>query len=849
MTNLAPLIAAVLFIFTILSVYFSYRKWRKYIWEISAVRLVMIVISGIVSIFVSGFAAKLFSDSIYNAVQENVPAENLQLLLEAFPSYPTLIEVIVAFIVTPLIFMVAFSTIRSFLFVFAPILTRLLAKITKTDNIDYYSDNEEDDSNLPGIFSGKKGYYARVRSIAGGIIGAVSALVVCVFAMAPITGFFEVCGNIAGDVASTKSETLEEYQEVIETAEAVCNNGYNKTINAIGGRAIYRNLTTATIGDTETTFEKEIDVASSVARAVLIFNSDSSKEDITTAIKEVENSFENSALLPTLMSEFLSGAATSWEKGEAFCEIDAPSVGSNEQLNAFLLTVYGAFESSSQQTVKDDISTIADIFVLVVENDIIDIAEENPEAILENSEFIEAVLLEFMYNERLVTIIGSAVDLGIDMLSEFIGIPENLDGKYEALITDLAGVETKDKISDYAKDVKAVFNKYGIAITSESAEVVANTIITSSNGSPITEALITSVLKNNNITILGPKDEISSICLSNAVIFESTTTLITAKLITSKNADSVKDPAGEAKALADIFASVIELKDMNFENIKIGETLSTIGNALDKFASTELIGKECVDSLFIALLQTDKIGSTIRMNATDAYNFATTLTGGKSGSYKEMMISVGKTVDTISNVSSNESLTVESVTEVLSTITPETAEALSQIITPDLIKDFGVNEESAEATSDILSNTLTKLADAKSEMSDEEFKKETDAITDLINIAMGSTNSENENDVFGEESQTGLTVTEYVDRISNSEIISDVLIETVYGENDEPVIDPLGAEIELGEEGEEELINALNEKYNSSSEEDEEETKKLINAIAAFMNIGIVITEDGVSRG
>jgi hypothetical protein len=211
-----------------------------------------------------------------------------------------------------------------------------------------------------------------------------------------------------------------------------------------------------------------------------------------------------------------------------------------------------------------------------------------------------------------------------------------------------------------------------------------------------------------------------------------------------------------------------------------------------------------------------------------------------------MLTSLGKAVDVVQAAADSSKDTNESVKELLNDLTPETSKVLQTVTTPEVVVNHGVPEKSAEPVSDMLSSTFENLSNAKEEgMTDEEYEKESKAVSNMMDILMSST--ENEGDtVFGENSVTGITAEEYIDNIMDSKVMSETLVDKVYGDGDEPTIDPLNSERGLAEEEKADLVDALNNKWLASDKSDE--TKKEITALASVLNVTVSVTDEGVSE-
>jgi hypothetical protein len=74
--------------------------------------------------------------------------------------------------------------------------------------------------------------------------------------------------------------------------------------------------------------------------------------------------------------------------------------------------------------------------------------------------------------------------------------------------------------------------------------------------------------------------------------------------------------------------------------------------------------------------------------------------------------------------------------------------------------------------------------------------------------------------------------------------MSKTVVDTVYGEGDEPKVDPFNSGRNLSDTEKSNLVSSLNDKWNSSDKD--ADTKKQVTAIAAIMNVPVIVTDAGV---
>ena len=176
---------------------------------------------------------------------------------------------------------------------------------------------------------------------------------------------------------------------------------------------------------------------------------------------------------------------------------------------------------------------------------------------------------------------------------------------------------------------------------------------------------------------------------------------------------------------------------------------------------------------------------------------------------------------------------------------------LQEISTPETVKNYGVSEQSAPAVSDMMSDMFGNMSDAKENgMSEEEYQKESQAVSDMMSVAMNATSSDAKN-MFGEDSATNITATEFVNRAADSVIISETLVNSVYGTEEEATVDPLASERQVSDDEKVEIVEALNNKWTEQLESSDDEAanaeyQKVLTSIASIINIKVAFTADGV---
>lgn len=318
---------------------------------------------------------------------------------------------------------------------------------------------------------------------------------------------------------------------------------------------------------------------------------------------------------------------------------------------------------------------------------------------------------------------------------------------------------------------------------------------------------------------------------------------------------SISEKEIEAKAIAEVLENAFVIIDYMEEHPSVdSQTMRLLGVLLDSLSDTQMAGEKNTDLVLIGLMNSEKVYSGIGFSKQEAANLADSINRkAHVGGYAPVMNSLGQTVEVIQLSSKTDKSSEEmdaKVEVLLQDLTPESAAVLQEVTSPTLMQSHGVSEQSSEPTSEMVSNMFGNLSEAKEQgMSDEQYQKEAKATTDMLNLAMSAGKNQS-GKTFGEGSATGKSAAEFLDNVLDSEVISQTMVETVYvnGTEEQPVINPLKSGKNLQESEKQELLDAMNNKWNQASDEEKASTdlqSKYV-AMGAMMNISIQFTDSGI---
>lgn len=856
------IVTCVLFFFAAVGIGIGIFKGYRQPWQKSVARIVTILLAAFTAVGVAKGVAKSAASYALEMVMSNISADTFAEITATFPSFEKIIGALACIVLAPIIYIIPLIIFR----VLYAIIAHFIMKAILDEDLDvddeWLEDDEEEveeDAEQPEEATEEADAEAEetaeepaeddsvdaagetAQKFFGMFLGALCGLIIFIVSWAPLTGALGLIGDVS-DVL--KEQELAELEEVYEIVDPIANSAAVKFTNAMGGKLVFNSLTSAKADGVKIKLRDEIDAIIVVVQNLDTFTGgEIDEEQLPDVIRVLSTVFDNSTILPLLASEFISGAANAWGNGEDFMGIELPVDFDNPEVEAIVLQTISSFKDSNVDTVRRDVHTIANIAIIILENDVLDVVEsDGPMQLLSNEKVIRSLLLEILSNPHTADIVDNGIDFAIHMFaSSALSAREDLDGLYDSLIAELASV-TFESEKALAKDIKSAFGDIGIAITKECSEELAKKFVeTFGEGlANISVDGVKTLLANTELTVTLSDKTTKTIYIKNNDSVVKNTVLITiAALKTSHN--PITDSEKEVNALVKTIAALPDLADkMNADSSNITSFMEEIGVILDEISSSSLIGRDCINNLIVLIFQSDMLVDVLPLDTVSITNAANTIIRGAANkTYAVVMADLAKTVDALlsfADSGSSDMTTTESLNKLLSTVTPESAEIIENMVDEALVSDLGVDEESASAVKDILSSTLNKIAATDDKNKEEEVEKITNVINTTLDITSGS----------GEGADVNMN--EYVGSILDSTVLTETIVEHSYNQEDGTLIEnPLGTGYTYtpaDDAEKEELEATLTEKLTNS--ENPEETEKAIQAIGSIINAQFVIVNGQV---
>jgi hypothetical protein len=294
----------------------------------------------------------------------------------------------------------------------------------------------------------------------------------------------------------------------------------------------------------------------------------------------------------------------------------------------------------------------------------------------------------------------------------------------------------------------------------------------------------------------------------------------------------------EAKVLSSIFAAAETVLESieDTDKMVLEDVSDAIGDILDSLVGSPTYGKHKTSKLFIAILQSDMVRDSAGLNIKTATRLARRGSEGDKIDYKGTFKTLAKTVSVMDSMNQNSGkLDDAQITQLLETITPQSAGMIEEYITPERMEqDYQMEEKQSVVAAPLISNTFGYLANNDVE----DYDKEAAAINHIMTITMAARDSANDPEhnksLLGSDgvlADQGETEEERAANVVEAFMASDAVAHSLATTPHEPDPFELSGMMENNEGADEmqTMKDAMSDYYNRPGNATEENRDKLTN--------------------
>jgi len=361
------------------------------------------------------------------------------------------------------------------------------------------------------------------------LCGAVSGFMVLTVISAPLVCLLSDLGGIAA--AFLKGT---ENKVIAENLESASDNLGVDIISACGGKLIYDGIGSFSVENEKVVLGRELDFANDAVYAMSLLSSKSvSAQEKSAVIDKAVASFEDTSLIPIVLSDLIKEATQRWMNGEEYIGVSKPSLG--EEGDEVVDELIEALGSSTPESMREDIASVLRLMSSAVENGAFDMLAEGENAdllkLLENEAFLTDVIKVLLENERFSGSVTTVANMGVRILAKSLGVPENEEEIYDKFINEVvnaraeaAGETDAAKVISIADKIKKAYDTAGIELPYAAEYTIAVDLVARLSDSPTADD-VKAFFKNENGELDLYKD-LRAIFLYTSSVFDPTQTLI-----------------------------------------------------------------------------------------------------------------------------------------------------------------------------------------------------------------------------------------------------------------------------------------------------------------------------------
>ncbi len=505
MESVGTALLALIAVWAVLGFLFGLRRG----WKRSLCRFLTIVAAFVIALIASGsLLADLDIEMLLNEVggEADLPVDTILEITTAVPSLaPFLFGLL-----RPFLFMGLFIGACIVLWFLYKLIALIFLRMPKKKKVQIKTWKKEI-KELKKSKGDKKEIKARKKEIKrmkrrekkrwlGGLIGLLQGAVVMLLVLCPIVGLVTMAGGpIADLMAPEGSENTDAPAEENELL-AIIEDGNVVMISKVTS-PVFKWITSFKIGESTVSLTDEVDNVMAIvdkAAALGEVPFEEFGEDQTTALHELVALLDESELFPKLISEILSYVAGQWQAGETVFDMEKIDMG--EEMAPIMDALLDVFATTDEDKITGDLTTLADLFSLIIECDIPSHIEgEDLFNQIAETNFLNRAF-DLLDGSRFSAVGDAILGMGNDMVADMIGgsreeIEANYGEAIESVVEEFASMEgtNEEKITALAEELKA---EAGDDVPEGLIDDIANFIIDEIGEEPLTKDAVLDVIED-----------------------------------------------------------------------------------------------------------------------------------------------------------------------------------------------------------------------------------------------------------------------------------------------------------------------------------------------------------------
>ncbi len=330
------------------------------------------------------------------------------------------------------------------------------------------------------------------------VISVICGLFLIVFFTRPIAGYLSLAEDVVLQFEKVETADKELSEEVAELESNVvtplAHNPVFVTSGALTGQAIFNSVSSISTESGRIVWEKELVVLfQAYNRMTPLVNSGFDLEHFdktqADALRGLSEDIGRSVLITQIVSDILPRAASVWNDGGIFFEVESPVKTAPDALRPFMENVFDILEKTTPATLKDNLYTVADVLATLAESGTFSMLSggaSTKELLTALSDGTIAEILDSLNaNENMQPLVQEMANLGYEAIRENLALSESGEEVFDEVVEELnAEIAKTESIADYDQKVETlsdsitdILAKHGASATEEEIALYAQCLV------------------------------------------------------------------------------------------------------------------------------------------------------------------------------------------------------------------------------------------------------------------------------------------------------------------------------------------------------------------------------------
>lgn len=254
----------------ILAAFLGAWKARKYVWQMSVSRIILLLVSAVISTLISCGVAFLCVKILQKPISSMAVLSSFSSLNIGI-SIVNVLAVTVGIIASALLFIPIFWIVRGLMKLFLRLLTKGLVKLTKKKGIP--TEGEDTEQELLELAERKKYEEFRLKKanwisvLCGGICGFLTMFMMAI----PVVGLLSATNDIVAPAVAHVELGNKPVAKLTKVLDASANNVASKAVSVAGGKLMFNSMTYCKADDNATSKTVRQDIADASEIAAIAF--------------------------------------------------------------------------------------------------------------------------------------------------------------------------------------------------------------------------------------------------------------------------------------------------------------------------------------------------------------------------------------------------------------------------------------------------------------------------------------------------------------------------------------------------------------------------------------------------